>query len=62
MKKRAQMAKRQQPTRGRTAALIPLLTVDFETALGALLRTPPPRKDEATDKTKGRKQKGAKKR
>jgi hypothetical protein len=38
------MAKREKPARGRNAAIVPPLTVDFQTALGALLKTPPPSK------------------
>jgi hypothetical protein len=34
------------PSRGRNAAIVPPLGVDFDTALGALLRTPPPPKGE----------------
>jgi hypothetical protein len=37
--------------------LLPPLGVDFDTALGALLKTPPPPKGEATDKPKARKRK-----
>ena len=40
--------------KGRPGLLLPL-GVDFETALGALLRTPPPPKGEATDKPRVRK-------
>jgi len=48
--------------RGRPG-ILPPLGVDFKTALGALLRTPPPPKGEATDKPKAaRKRKGARKR
>jgi hypothetical protein len=38
------MTKREKPARGRNAAIVPPLTVDFKTALGALLQTPPPPK------------------
>ena len=37
--------------------ILPPLGVDFETALGALLRTPPPPKRDAADKPKVRKRK-----
>ncbi len=46
------MPKPKAPGRGRNSAIVPPLTVDFQTALGALLKTPPPPKGEATDKPK----------
>ena len=45
-------------TKGRPG-LLPPLGVDFETALGALLKTPPPPKGGAADKPKIRKRKPA---
>ena len=33
-----------KPARGRNAAIVPPIAVDFDTALGALLKTPPPEK------------------
>lgn len=45
-------------TKGRPG-ILPPLGVDFDTALGALLRTPPPLKGEATNRPK---RKAAKKR
>jgi hypothetical protein len=51
---------KKQPTtqRGRPG-ILPPLGVDFETALGALLKTPPPG-DKSTRKVSKRKQKGGK--
>jgi hypothetical protein len=42
--------------------MLPPLGVDFETALGALLKTPPPPKGEAAEKRKARKRKAGRKR
>ncbi len=49
------MAKHEKPARGRNAAIVPPLGVDFETALGALLRTPPPPKDDKPKRVRKRK-------
>ena len=58
-----EMVKRGERT-GRTGrtGILPPLGVDFETALGALLRTPPPQKGEAADRRKVRKRKAGAKR
>jgi hypothetical protein len=50
------MMKKIKEKRGRPG-ILPPLGVDFETALGALLRTPPPPKGEAADKPSVRKRK-----
>lgn len=42
--------------------ILPPLGVDFETALGALLRTPPPQKAAATDKARAQKPRAKRKR
>jgi hypothetical protein len=54
------MAKREpkQPRRARPG-ILPPLTVDFETALGALLKTPPPPKDNKKAAKRARKRKAA---
>jgi hypothetical protein len=60
MAKRTRITSPTPERRGRPG-IVPPLGVDFETALGALLKTPPPPKGEVADKPKlkkGRKRKG----
>jgi hypothetical protein len=49
------------PARGRNAALLPQLPVNFEDVLGGLLNTPPPPKAEKPEKQRARKPKPASK-
>jgi len=55
------MTKKPKIERRGRPGIIPPLSVDFETALGALLRTPPPPKGAATDTPKRKRRAGTKK-